>query len=346
MAGLLVALGASACADDPSVEFGGDAPTKIQASPTVMFVNQGTPEFMLARLVDDRNRSTPTSFEISNVSAGITVTLDETFRPDFIGSDQLEFNPIQHVHRFIVTGVEAVGGEFTVSSQGISQVVKVNVVPSEIPTSIVAGAAGFLDISSENFTFDMATSFDFGGNVLATPVSVSPDGHTATIVAPPGLNDVRPTITGARASYMPTVALSAAPATTGVSTPATLFGSATYPSARAITVPEGEFYFTDAGDMTGADIFGGGGPLAWYQFVVPADRHFDLTVSWAAGHDLDWYLFDADGNQVAGAGAAGAGPEHASADLVAGTYDLAVVNWCDGCTDTDPVGFIQFHIVP
>ena len=77
MAGLMVALGVSACGEDPSVDFGGDAPTKIQASPEVMFVTQGTPDALLLRLVDDRNRSTATSWEISNVSPGLTVELDE-----------------------------------------------------------------------------------------------------------------------------------------------------------------------------------------------------------------------------------------------------------------------------
>jgi hypothetical protein len=345
MAGLMVALGASACADDPSVEFGGDAPTKIQASPTVMFVNQGAREEILFRLVDDRNRSTPTSFEVSNVGAGITVELDDEYRPDYIGSDELEFNPIQHQHRYYVTANAPVGTSFTVSSGGISQVITVNVVPTEIPITITV-AGGLATITSETFTFTAATTVEFDG-LLQNVLSVSPDGHSIVVPVPGGgLTDEPPVISGAVAGYMPTVALAAAPGTTGVTAGPTMFGSATYPSATPITIPETDFTFTDRGDFVGADIFGQGGPNAHYRFIIPNDRHFDLTVSWAGGLDLDWLLLDADQNVRASAGAGGAGPEHASADLVAGTYDLVVINWCNGCTDTNPATFVQFHIAP
>jgi hypothetical protein len=325
MAGLLVALGASACADDPSVEFGGDEPTKIQASPTVMFVNQGTPEFMLARLVDDRNRSTPTSFEISNVSAGITVTLDETFRPDYIGSDQLEFNPIQHVHRFIVTGVQAVGGEFTVSSQGISQVVKVNVVPSEIPLSLGAISNGRVDLTSENFTFTEETTVDFDG-LVQSPIAVSADGHTVTVAVPGGLVDEVPIISGARASYMPTVALGAIPGSVGVTSTGTS-GSPTIAGAMAIPLNFDELLITDRGNINGADVLGGGGPQVWYRFTVPADRHLDITLDWVGGNDLDWWLGGCDLNTQVIYQGTSAHPEHNAADVTAGEYCLAVIDF-------------------
>lgn len=339
MAGLLVALGASACGEDPSVDFGGDAPTKIQASPTVMFVNQGAQKFVKVRLVDDRNRSTATSFEISNVSPGITVVLDETYRPDFIGSDGLEFNPIQHEHRLIVSGVAPVGAQFTVSSSGISQVVTVNVIPSEIPITFGSVSNGVVDVTSENFTFDLSTQFDFDG-VVQTPLAVSADGHTATIAASGGLVDVKPVITGARASYMPTVPLSAATGTTGLTNAAAL-GATTFDAAVAIPINVDEVIISDAGGAWGPDVIGGGGPIKWFKFTIPADRHFDLSVDWSGANDLDFWLADSNLDEVLYVGTS-AHPEHNSTDLTAGTYYLAIIDWNSGGAPN----WLQIHIAP
>jgi hypothetical protein len=325
MAGLLVALGASACGEDPSVDFGGDAPTKIQASPTVMFVNQGTQKFVKVRLVDDRNRSTATSFEISNVSPGITVVLDETYRPDFIGSDGLEFNPIQHEHRLIVTGVAPVGAQFTVSSSGISQVVTVNVIPSEIPITFGALTNGTVDVTSENFTFDYSTTFDFDG-IVQTPLVVSADGHTATILAPAAIAGVNPTISGARASYMPTIALAAAEGTASVGAGnSSKFGGNTQGAAPTVTLNGPDFTLTDAG----ADAWGPavqGGPAIWYKITVPSARHLDITVDWDGGNDLDYFLVD-ESLGIVLSEATSAHPEHGAVDVEAGTYYLVIVDW-------------------
>lgn len=342
MAGLMVALGVSACGEDPSVDFGGDAPTKIQASPTSMFVAQDVPEPLLVRLVDDRNRSTATSFDISDVSAGLTVVLDDEYRPDYIGSEQLEFNPIQHQHRFFVTGLSPVEGSFTVSSGGFSQVITVRVIPSAIPISFGAVTDHMVDISSEQFIFDMATTFTFGTGVIASPLAVSADGHTATILAPPSLEEEVPTITGARASYMPTVALAATPGSTGLTTPAAAMGQPDYPSTFNITLPNTTFTFTDIGNLTGPDIVNDGGPMLWYHFTVTEDRHIDLTLSWAGGNDLDWFLFDSEGNEVMHAFAGGAGPEHNSADIAAGEYDFGIVNFNSNTAPT----FMRVVITP
>lgn len=332
MAGLLVALGASACGDDPSVDFGGDSPTKIQASPEVMFVNQGESEQLIVRLVDDRNRATPTSFEISNVGAGITVALDRTFRPDYIGSDQLEFKEIQYAHRLIVSAVDPVGTTFTVSSGGISQVIQVKVVPTVIPITFGTVANGTVTVTSTNFTFDEGTHFDFGNGIVQTPLALADGGHTATIAAAGGLANVIPEISGARASYMPTVALAAADGSAGLSTGAS-FGGLTFGAATEFTLSYEDMTFSDAGSTWGPDAIGGGGPMLWYKFVVPADRHLDITVDWSGANDLDWWLADAGLNQLIYQGTS-AHPEHNSGDVTAGTYYLGVIDYATGGAPT------------
>ena len=339
MAGLMVALGASACGTDPSVDFGGDAPVAIQASPTVMFVNQGAQEFLLVRLVDERNRSTPTSFDISNVSAGITVTLDDTYRPDRIGSEDLEFNPIQHQHRFIVRGVDPVGGQFTVSSQGISQVVKVNVVPTELPLA-VTGGNGTTDptaLNSANFTFDGSTVFEAGGFRL--PVhSISEDGHTANVIIPANLPASALTITGARASYMPTIALPALTADVQVSGPASngIAGTNNPNTAPTLTVTGLGFGWADAGPFTGPDygIAGNASLTKAYKLVVPEDLgDVDISIDWdaAGGADVDLYLIDGAFANILGAAENGNNadhpPETVTHDLPAGTYFIVALLW-------------------
>jgi hypothetical protein len=336
MAGLMVALGASACADDPSVEFGGDAPTKIQASPTVMFVNQGAREEILFRLVDDRNRSTPTSFEISNVGAGITVELDDEYRPDYIGSDELEFNPIQHQHRYYVTANSPVGTQFTVSSGGISQVIKVNVVPSELPLSTDGGngATTATAITSADFVFSMETVFSIDGVSLPL-LSVSEDGHTANVVLPGGLNDATLTVEGARASYMPTVALPALPAAEGISTPAAPnLGENAFETAPTLTLDPtaDQWGWVGGGAFTGPDDVGGGGPMKWYKLVVPTDIA-DATISldWdtALGGDLDVFLVDGGFTTILGSAANGNNADHPPEEihhaLPAGEYYVGVL---------------------
>ena len=325
MAGLMVALGASACADDPSVEFGGDEPTKIQATPTVMFVSQGAREEVLFRLVDDRNRSTPTSFEISNVGTGITVELDDEYRPDYIGSDELEFNPIQHQHRYYVTANSPVGTQFTVTSGGISQVIKVNVVPSEIPITFGAVSNGTVDISSENFTFDFGTTFDYDG-IIQSPIAISEDGHTATIAATGPIAGVTPVISGARASYMPTIALSAADGTSQLGAgSASAFGGQTPETAPTINLGDGEFFLTDAGPGAWGPSYQGG-LTKWYKIVVTEARHLDITVDWEGGNDVDFELVDADLNSVVYQGSS-AHPEHNATDVEPGTYYLAIIDF-------------------
>lgn len=339
MAGLLVALGASACADDPSVEFGGDTPTKIQASPTVMFVNQGAREEILFRLVDDRNRSTPTSFEITNVGAGITVELDDEYRPDYIGSDELEFNPIQHQHRYYVTANDPVGTQFTVSSSGITQVIQVKVVPTSLPLTVEGGngTTAASAISNPNFLFTDETLFSIDGITLPV-LSVSEDGHTANVILPGGLSDATLTVEGARASYMPTIALPALDADETISTPAATpqANTADFTTAPTFTATGTPSWgWVDLGAFTGADEVGGGGPMKWYKVVITEDMaEATISLNWGtngAGDlgDLDVFLVDEGFTTIIAAAAAGNNathpPEEIIHELLAGTYFIGVL---------------------
>lgn len=329
MAGLMVALGVSACGEDPSLDFGGDAPTKIQASPTSMFVTQGTPEAVLVRLVDDRNRSTPTSFDISNVSAGLTVTLDETYRPDYIGSDTLEFNPIQNQHRFYVTGIAAVEGSFTVSSSGLSQVVTVQVVPTEIDATISGpDASGVYTITAgENFGFSEDLVLAWGDREARI---LSNDGSSATFIPPGGVTGA-PEISGASADYMPTISLGATPASATLTLAET--SSADPGEAAAITVnpPGTTTWIGGGGAFRGSDDIGAGGSIEWVTLTITTAGTYNISVDWQdGGGDIDPYLFTSAGALVAPCtGSCGAHPEPMTVNLTPGTYWLAIVDYAN-----------------
>jgi hypothetical protein len=177
MAGLIVALGASACANDYSLDFGGD-PTHIQASPQVMFVNQGATENLLVRLVNDRNQSTPAVFTVSNVGAGITVVRDEDYRPDNVNPEKtLQSDEMQNQMRFFVTANTNVSTSFTVTTGSFSQVITVRVVPTNVGgLSIAEPAIGDLVTITApgDVSFNPATStvsFDNTGDAVITEIT-------------------------------------------------------------------------------------------------------------------------------------------------------------------------------
>ncbi len=325
MSGVMLVAAVAACNNDPSLDLSGDSgdPTKIQATPQIMFINQGETKNVLLRLTDDANFATPVGpYTITDVGPGLTVVNDSTYRPDYL-TGELSPNPIQTQHRYKVTATQAVGTSFKVTNKGITQVITVNVIPTEIPVTFSAVSGGKVDVSSENFVFNRGTTFDFDGAVQQ-PLSVSADGHTATILATSGT----PLISGARASYLPTVALPAVAASTGLTFTGPA-GGATAATAPTITLPDTSFTFSDKGTLVGADIGGWGGPAAWYKLSVGSDRTLDITVDWGGGNDIDFIVWDATLNEVLYQGTS-AHPEHNTLDVTTGDYYLIVVDYNTG----------------
>jgi hypothetical protein len=177
MAGLIVALGASACANDYSLEFGGD-PTNIQATPQVMFVNQGATEELRVRLVNDRNESVPAIFAASNVGSGITVVRDENYRPDNVNPEKtLQPNEAQNQMRFFVTANTNVSTSFTITSGSFSTTITVRVVPTNVGgLSVAEPAIGdpVTITAPGDVSFNPATStvsFDNTGAAVITEIT-------------------------------------------------------------------------------------------------------------------------------------------------------------------------------
>lgn len=339
MFGLSLAAGLTACDNDPSLDFGGE-PTMVQAAPSVMFINQGATKEILVRLVNDRNQSTPAKFELSNVGSGISVALDENYRPNNIDG-YLVVPEIKEQQRYYVTANEPVGTTFTLSSGGLSTTVTVNVLPTTIPIVFQNASGDFIDVFSETFLFDMATEFDFGG-LIVTPYSVSADGHTATILAPPAQAGVTPSISGARAGYIPTVPLGTAEGTTGLTTSAGTIGGTSSANAPLIVIPAEGLTFSDKGPIVGPDVLGDGGPLLIYKINVAVDGHYTVTVNWGGANDIDYELYTLNPYATTLYEGTSAHPETGAVDLVAGVdYYLAVVNW--GSTVDPDYVTVSFH---
>ena len=102
---VLVALAALACSGDPTGNEG--TPTAITANPDVVFVTQGDSQAVLVSVVDEEGQVLQTDVAATNVSSGITVSLDPTFQEVNTGT------PIGRQHRFFVKGVDLTNATFT-----------------------------------------------------------------------------------------------------------------------------------------------------------------------------------------------------------------------------------------
>lgn len=224
MAGLLVALGASACANDYSLDFGGP-PTQVQASPETMFITSGAaPKELLLRLVNDRNQSVPAEWTVTNVPAGLTVVKDENYRPDYINpDDELIPDALQVQHRYFVSADIPTGGQFTftVSSQGISRQITVRVLPTTLGAALSAGTPALGEEvtitapATMSFSDNSVVSFSPGGNAVITsrsPTSIS-------FLPRPG-SEGPATVTNVTLNYAPTLSPQTLTTTSTIMVPA------------------------------------------------------------------------------------------------------------------------------
>lgn len=209
MAGVLVALGASACASDYSLDFGGE-PIAVQVSPQVMFVGHLETKELLVRLVNERNQAVPASFTVSEVSTGFTVTPDEDYRPDTVNPDhELESDAEQYQQRFFVTADDNREGSFKVSSGSFSTMVTVRAVPTNLgllsSTTIATGEPVTLTLPGQmSFTPGgrAPTEISFPGDLDAEILEIT--DKSVTFLPPPGASG-RAKATNLLIDYSPTL---------------------------------------------------------------------------------------------------------------------------------------------
>lgn len=220
--GLALAL-AAACTNDATVDVGGDF-DEVKVNREALFVSIGDSSEVLARLVNDLNTSTPTTFTVSNVGTGIAVNYDATYRPDYTNGDSLVAPAVKTQQRYWVVGMANGAYEFTLSSAGASQVVRVYVTPKNLGAAlsksagVVAGET--LTITAPAglaFSPTSAVTFTTGTAVITSRAA---DGSSITFLVGPGVTGpatvtlVKQTYSGAPAVSLVTTQVLAVPAVT------------------------------------------------------------------------------------------------------------------------------------
>jgi hypothetical protein len=345
--GAAMVLGATACAEDFSIDFGG-APTAVQASPEVMFLASGAQKELLVRLVNDRNQSTPASFELANVGAGLTVTYDDQYRPQWTSTDPvLEAPLVKEQQRYVVSANIPTGGQrtFQLTSGGIAGTVKVNVTPTVIGLAGGPGAIGEeVTITAPGFILRPNFGIAFG-DLAAQVVSVAEDGSSAQVIFPVNQSGT-PTIRNVAVSFLPTVTLATIENIEIINTATTPYNGANPDNNTAIINFAGSpVVFRDSWDNPGDDVLGGGGANKFYRLVLPAAGTRTVSLDWTADTeptfgDYDLVVCTADLSACPIQRLTSARPETGSANLAAGTYYIGVIHY----EDIHPAGVLTITV--
>jgi len=346
VAGAAMVLGATACAEDYSIDFGG-APSAVQASPEVMFLASGASKELLVRLVNERNQGTPASFTLANVGAGLTVTYDDKYRPEWTSVNPVLAAPlVKEQQRYTVSANLPTGGErtFQLTSGGLAGTVKVYVTPTAI--GLTGGPGGLMEVvtlTAPGFLFRPNLAINFG-ELRAEVLSVAEDGLSAQVRFPINQNTA-PTINNVAVSFLPTVTI-ASISNVGVITTATRsVGTNPDNSAPTINYTSGTVVLRDSWTAPGDDLLGNGGGFQWYKLVLPAAGTRTVTVGWNAdaegtAGDYDFYVCDQAFATCPIQRFTTANPETGSANLAAGTYWIGVSLY----QDIHPAGVLAITV--
>lgn len=346
VAGAAMVLGATACAEDFSIDFGG-APTAVQAAPEVMFLASGAQKELLVRLVNDRNQSTPASFELANVGAGLTVTYDDQYRPQWTSTDPvLEAPLVKEQQRYVVAANIPTGGQrtFQLTSGGIAGTIKVNVTPTVIGLAGGPGSAGEeVTITAPGFILRPNFAINFG-DLAAQVVSVAEDGSSAQVIFPLNQSGT-PTIQNVAVSFLPTVTLASIENVEVINTATRSVGTNPDASAPTINYGGGTTVFRDSWTAPGDDLLGNGGGFQWYKLVLPAAGTRTVSLDWNADTeptfgDYDLYVCDQAIAACPIQRFTTGRPESGSANLAAGTYWIGVSLF----NDIHPAGVLTITI--
>ncbi len=346
VAGTVLVLGATACADDYSIDFGG-APTAVQASPEVMFLASGAQKQILVRLVNDRNQGTPTSFDVTNVGAGLTVTYDDQYRPEWTSNDTALVAPlVKEQQRYIVSANIPTGGQrtFQFTSGGLSGTVKVNITPTAI--GLAGGPGGLMEVvtlTAPGFILRENFAINFG-ELRAEVISVAEDGSSAQVRFPINVSGT-PTIQNVAVSFLPTVTLASINNAEVITTATRSVGTNPDAGAPTITYGGGTQVFRDSWTAPGDDVLGNGGGFQWYRLVLPAGGTRTVSLDWnadaaAAFGDYDFYVCNEAINSCPIQRFTTGRPETGSANLAAGTYWIGVSLF----QDIHPAGVLTITI--
>ena len=336
--GLMLAAAAGVvwgCGDDPLAEGAGDN-LDLTGDPAALFVNVGELERMVVELIDDQGTAVQTTFAVSNVSAGITVEVDESFVPVFSPEGELLPPTSPTRVRLEVTAGLAAGVEtFDVTAEGVTKTFTVRVVP----TGFVATFAE-PPIVLDTVTMTATAPFGFAPDAVIISatgweyetIEVAADGSSITFI--PSTSEPGPlTVQGATLSFIAGATFTFETVNAdGIGSP---FTNQTDPDATAPTIAAP----AAVGDSV---VFIDGATIAvdqFYRVSVPAAGTYQFTLSWDSDADEDMLLCNADCSAFlpgGTAGATGANPENATI-VAAGAVEWVVwINLYDAHDDPAP----------
>ncbi len=175
------ALAVLACSGDPT---GNEStPTEITANPDVVFVTQGDSQAVIVSVVDEDGQILQAEPAVTNVGAGIAVSLDPTFQA--VTTE----NPIRRQTRFFVKGVDLANTSFTITAEGLTKDIEVTSVPGSLSATVTDSLPALGDtvtLTAPPGTFFGETStLTFDG---AAPQVVSQDATQITFIPFPNID--------------------------------------------------------------------------------------------------------------------------------------------------------------
>jgi hypothetical protein len=334
-----------ACGGDPTAN-NADKPVKLVAAPAVVFVANTDSVAVTVDVENALGQQLAGDFVLTTVGTGLTVTQDTLFSSTLTGQ-QLK----TRVRYFVraTTPADFVASSFTVTSNGLSVTVPVDITPANLPGTFSTAAPNIGDTvtltAPAPLKFTPASTIAFG-SAVATVVGITADSSGLLFLAPPGAAGTA-TVGGLTLPYLSSAQtlVTTTPMATTTTICCTLPGTSAQGTAPTIPVPtvSGQSTaFFDAGTWAGSC---GGVPCQWYRIDIPAAGAIDFSSVWDNNADLGIYVVASDGTTGVGTcdalgDVAGANFEACTVTFAAaGTYYIQMQNFASFYPDPDPAWF-------
>jgi hypothetical protein len=305
-----------------------DETVELVADPGVVFVNNTDSQAVFVEALNDLGQQLAGDFTVTNVGPGLNVNYDTAYAPR-PGVDDL---PVRV--RYFVRGTNTatfVSSSFTVSANGQSVTIPVNITPANLPavfSNLTPAPNDTITMTAPApLKFTPASTITFGGTQLAVVTGISADSSVLSFVPVPGSNGVA-TVDNLVLPYLS--AAQTLNTTDQINVPQ-LAGTDDFPTAPTIPIPatgETVLFLDNGGFNANATCLGDiGGPCRIYTFTLAAAQDFDFVATWQGTTDLGFYIYDSGFNIVDGCDGLGAGgggqPEACTFSFAAGTYYIA-----------------------
>jgi hypothetical protein len=235
--GLLLVAGCSQDVGDP-----GEG-TILSATPTQLFLEVGESKTVDVSAKDNDGNPVTAEFVVTDPGSGIGVRRDSTFLPVYVDDSTLQVPPTAERFRFIVTADAYTSTHFTVTANGKTIDIPVQVVPTTTLEATISNPAPALGetirITAPAGTHFNATSTVTVPGAAAQPflVALDPAGAFADVILPPNLVESALTLTDISADATPELTYDPATSATVTTTAIPSFTGTTSNLAPAVNEP-------------------------------------------------------------------------------------------------------------